>query len=157
MTDEKYFRILHQSRNQYASVIGTSDPNLSAFNPRKGKLLACHGLADAIIFPNRTVDYYKRVSETVCDVRDFYRFFEAPGVAHCRGGTGPQPVGELGAVVNWVDQGVAPEESRALNVTLHGQMSREGQTLPTRKLCAWPKRQSYDRGDPNVEGSWEGV
>jgi hypothetical protein len=157
MTDEKYFRILHQSRNQYASVIGTSDPDLPALKTRKGKLLARHDLADAIIFPNGTIDYYNRVTETVCGVRDFYRFFAAPGVAHCRGGTGPQPVRELDAVVNWVEQGVAPEELRALNVTLHGQMPREGQTLPTRKLCAWPKRQSYDRGDPNVEERWEGV
>ena len=93
MTNEEYFRILHQSRNQYASVMGTSDPDLSLFKARNGKLLTWHGLADTVIFPNGTEDYYKRVSDKVNGVQDFYRYFEAPGVAHCKGGAGPQPVG----------------------------------------------------------------
>ena len=80
MTNEEYFRVLHQSRNQYSSIIGTSDPDLSLFKARNGKLITWHGLGDQLIFPNGTEDYYKRVAEQVDDVQDFYRYFEAPGV-----------------------------------------------------------------------------
>lgn len=155
MTNEEYFRILHQSRNQYSSIIGTSDPDLSLFKARNGKLITWHGLADQVIFPNGTEDYYKRVAEQVEGVQDFYRYFEAPGVGHCRGGAGPQPVGELKALVKWVEQGVAPNELSAVNVTLHGEAPDAGQSLPTRKLCAWPKKQRYNGGDPLVAESFD--
>lgn len=157
MTNEEYFRILHQSRNQYSSVIGTSDPDLSLFKARNGKLITWHGLADQLIFPNGTEHYYKRVAEQVEDVQDFYRYFEAPGVAHCRGGAGPQPVGELEALVKWVEQGVAPNELSAVNATLYGGSPNAGQSLPTRKLCAWPKKQKYNGGDPLKAESFECV
>lgn len=157
MTNEEYFRILHQSRNQYSSVMGTSDPDLSLFKARNGKLITWHGLADTVIFPNGTEDYYKRVSDSVNGVQDFYRFFEAPGVAHCSGGAGPQPVGELKALVKWVEQGVAPDELSAVNKTLHGKAPGVGQSLPTRKLCAWPKMQKYNGGNPTVAESFDCV
>ena len=157
MTNEEYFRVLHQSRNQYSSIMGTSDPDLSLFKARKGKLITWHGLADQLIFPNGTEHYYKLVAEQVEEVRDFYRYFEAPGVAHCRGGAGPQPVGELEALVKWVEQGVAPDELSAVNTTLHGEVPVAGQSLPTRKLCAWPKKQKHNGGDPLVAESFDCV
>jgi len=157
MTNDEYFRVLHESRNQYSSIIGTSDPDLSLFKARNGKLISWHGLADHLIFPNGTEDYYKRVAEQVEGVQDFYRYFEAPGVGHCRGGAGPQPVGELEAVVRWVEQGVAPDELVAVNTTIYGKEAGEGQSLPTRKLCAWPKKQKYNGGDPLVAGSFDCV
>jgi hypothetical protein len=157
MTNEEYFRILHLSRNQYASIIGTSDPDLSLFKARGGKLLTWHGLADQVIFPNGTHDYYKRVSDSVDDVRDFFRIFEAPGVGHCSGGAGPQPFGELEALVRWVEHGIAPDELSAVNTTLHGKAPGAGQSLPTRKLCAWPKMQKYNGRDPTVAESFDCV
>lgn len=157
MTNEEYFRVLHQSRNQYSSIIGTSDPDLSLFKARNGKLITWHGLADHLIFPNGTENYYKRVTEQVDGVQDFYRYFEAPGVGHCRGGAGPQPVGELKVLVKWVEEGVAPDELSAVNVTLHGKEPDAGQSLPTRKLCAWPKKQKYNGGDPLVAENFDCV
>jgi len=157
MTNDEYFRVLHQSRNQYASIMGTSDPDLSLFKARNGKLITWHGLADQVIFPNGTENYYERVAEQVDDVQDFYRYFEAPGVGHCRAGAGPQPVNELEALVKWVEHGVAPDELTAVNVTLHGESPGAGQPLPTRKLCAWPKKQKYNGGDPLVAESFDCV
>lgn len=44
-----------------------------------------HGLADELIFPNGSSNYYERVLELDPKAHDFYRLFEAPGVAHCAG------------------------------------------------------------------------
>ena len=41
-------------------------------------------------------------------VQRFYRLFRAPGIAHCGGGAGPQPQNLFGALVDWVERGVAP-------------------------------------------------
>lgn len=155
MTDDEFFRILHQSRNQYASIMGTADPDLSLFKARNGKLLTWHGLADQVIFPNGTVDYYQRVMEKIDNVPDFFRYFSAPGVAHCRGGAGAQPVDELKALVDWVENGVAPDTLSAVNATLWGKEPEPGQSLPTRKLCAWPKVQRYNGGDPTIAESFD--
>lgn len=157
MTNEEYFTALHQSRNEFNSIIGTSDPDLSRFKARNGKMITWHGLADRLIPPNNTESYYRRVAEVVPDVHDFYRFYKAPGVQHCAGGAGPQPTLELEALVKWVEEGVAPDVLPAVNATLNGVVPSDLQTLPTRKICAWPKQQVYNGGDPNVAESFDCV
>lgn len=157
MTNAEFFDLVHQSRNQYASIIGTADPDLSRFKARNGKMITWHGLADPLIQPNGTVDYYRRVSETFDDVQDFYRYFEAPGVGHCSGGVGAQPVKTLEALVKWVEQGVAPDTLLAMNATLYGDEPGLGQSLPVRKLCAWPKVQTWNGGDPAAAESFDCV
>lgn len=42
-------------------------------------------------------------------MNDFYRLFFAPGVAHCFGGPGGQPYTVLDALVEWVENGTAPD------------------------------------------------
>jgi feruloyl esterase len=85
------------------------------------------------------VNYFNRVltgNGGVKHVDDFARLFMAPGVAHCGGGAGPNPVGTFEAVVNWVENGVAPERlmaSRAL----------PGGAVRTRPLCAYPKTANW--------------
>lgn len=157
MTNEEYFGVLHQSRNQFASVMGTADPDLSLFQTLGKKMITWHGLADPVIFPNGTEDYYKRVLEQIPDVHDFYRIFEAPGVGHCSGGAGAQPVGELEALVSWVEHGVAPNTLSAVNTTLSGNDKKPDQVHPSRKICAWPKVQKYNGGDPSVAESFDCV
>jgi hypothetical protein len=36
------------------------------------------------------------------------RFFLPPGVAHCGGGAGPAPYGQLDALLSWMEEGNAP-------------------------------------------------
>jgi hypothetical protein len=70
-------------------------------------------------------------------VQKFYRLFRAPGVAHCGGGSGPQPQNLFGALVNWVENGVAPEQILAQN-TSGGVVTR------TRPLCPYPQTAIYN-------------
>lgn len=47
----------NQSVEQYGFVIGTDDPDLTAFRERGGKAIVWHGWADQLISADGTVDY----------------------------------------------------------------------------------------------------
>ena len=94
------------------------------------------------------------MQKAVPNTRDFYRVFEAPGVQHCQGGAGGQPVQDLESLVAWVERGVVPETLKTLNVTLSGSPPGPGQSLPTRYICAWPQEQKYRGGDPTLPSSF---
>ncbi|WP_432942982.1 tannase/feruloyl esterase family alpha/beta hydrolase [Kribbella sp. CA-253562] len=135
----EFVRLFLQSRVQYNHVIGTDNPDLSAFKRAGGKLLSWHGGNDELVFQQGTVDYRKRVERTVGgDVNSFYRLFLAPGAQHCGGGVGPAPTDPLAALVSWVEQGKAPKTLPA--ATADG---------ATRNLCAYPLTAHYTgQGDP---------
>ena len=63
---------------------------------------------------------------------EFARLFLAPGVAHCAGGTGPAPYGQLDALRSWVEEGKAPETLTAARRDQTGVITR------SRPLCAYP-------------------
>ena len=129
------------------SNINTDNPDLSAFNGRKGKLLMYHGLADNLIMPQGSVNYYNRVLAAMgglSEVQKFYRFYLVPGLTHSGALTGgasvPLPQSSLGrdelftTLQNWVEKGVAPDR---LEVT-----STDASTsIP---LCVYPQKITYD-------------
>lgn len=43
LTQEDYDRIAHASTQMYDSIIGTNDPDLSAFRDKGGKIVGFHG------------------------------------------------------------------------------------------------------------------
>ncbi|KAE8372966.1 Tannase/feruloyl esterase [Aspergillus bertholletiae] len=136
--------IFTRSKKEYNDIIGTDDPNLSAFKQAGGKMLTWHGLSDTLIFPKGTEQYYKRVEEKDPFVRDFYRYFEAPGAYHCSGGVGPVPVDPLSQVVDWVENGVVPETVDAL--------AADGRR---RNLCLYPLVSVYKGGDVMDASSYQ--
>lgn len=71
------------------------------------------------------------LSETDFAVKQFARLFLAPGVGHCGGGEGPNPIGVFDALVNWVEKGAAPD-------TLPATRRRQDGTVVARPLCAYP-------------------
>jgi feruloyl esterase len=145
LTEEDFFNVMRKSIQEFDSVIGTADPDLSQFHKRGGKMITWHGLTDQLISPNGTVEYYERVMDVHPDAHDFYRYFEAPGVAHCSGGPGPRPRDDLGAVVKWVEEGEAPDVLEAISPAGDGTV---------RNLCPYPSRQVYVGGDPKSKDSF---
>jgi hypothetical protein len=54
-------------------------PTIQIFLPfelQKGEMITWHGLADNLIFPNGTVQYYKRMTAMDPSVQDCYRFLK---------------------------------------------------------------------------------
>ncbi|QSZ32378.1 hypothetical protein DSL72_001952 [Monilinia vaccinii-corymbosi] len=149
LTRKQYTRIFHSSVQQFASIIDTSDPDLSVFRDAGGKLISWHGLSDPFIFPNGTSSYYEEVEARDENVRDYYRYFEAPGVQHCSGGNGPFPGDALGALVDWVERGVAPD------ILVAKSLPAEDGSVVQRNLCVYPLVAAYLGGDPTVASSFE--
>ncbi|PWY89580.1 putative feruloyl esterase B precursor [Aspergillus sclerotioniger CBS 115572] len=137
MTEKQFFDAMHSSLLEYTSLVGNTDPDLSSFKASGGKLITWHGLADEVIPPKGTVSYYEEVLKADPDARDYHRFFEALGVAHCYGGPGPVPNGAMSQLVEWVENDQAP-------AVLH---ATRGSNNTARDLCPYPLRQTYIGGD----------
>jgi feruloyl esterase len=140
VTPAHYERFWDQSVEQYGSVIGTDNPDLSAFRERGGKAIVWHGWADQLISAEGTVDYYNRVQQAMGGPKrtsEFVRLFMAPGVAHCGGGAGPAPTGLLEALVAWVEDGRAPD------MILATRRDQSGAVTRSRPLCPYPQVAKY--------------
>ncbi len=140
MAPAAYERYWDQSLEEYGAVIGTDNPDLGSFRDRRGKAILWHGWADQLISAEGTIDYYKRVQQRMGGAKktaEFARLFLAPGVAHCGGGEGPNPYGQLDALLSWVEDGKAPETLTAARRDTTGTITR------SRPLCQYPLVAKY--------------
>lgn len=140
MTPAAYERYWDQSQEEYANVIGTDNPDLTAFRDRGGKAIIWHGWADQLITADATIDYYQRVLKVMGGadkVSQFARLYMAPGVGHCGGGAGPSPYGQLDDMLSWVEQGKAPETLTAARRDQTGAITR------SQPLCRYPLVAKY--------------
>lgn len=138
------------SQDLFHEVIGTDDPDLTPFRDAGGRLVMWHGWHDELIVPQGSIDYYERVIETMGgtgDVAEFARLFMVPGMLHCEGGSGLTEFDAFAALVDWVENGRAPE-----TITASG---GGGGDSATRPLCPYPAVATYDgSGDPNEAESF---
>lgn len=163
LTRTEYDRLSHLGLQLYNSVIGTQDPDISAFRDAGGKMLTWHGLSDELIPVGSSVDYYARVRELDGNVDDYFRLFLSPGTVHCAPGQGPFPHGVLEDLVSWVEEGRAPEQLIAQNISnwdpttgnLRGSANETaGRGRP---LCLFPKVQTFVGGDADLISSYRCV
>ncbi|HJT06648.1 MAG TPA: tannase/feruloyl esterase family alpha/beta hydrolase [Stellaceae bacterium] len=145
------------SEKRWTDIIASDNPDLSAFRRRGGKVIITHGWADQIIPSMNSIGYYNGVLRDPRNggsrkkVEDFARLFMLPGMAHCGGGNGPNVFDAFGAVVNWRETGVAPDQIIASRVV-------GGQTVETRPLCPYPQVARYiGTGDTNVAANFRCV
>jgi hypothetical protein len=115
----QFVQYFNQSVREFAYPIATDNPDLTAFEHDGGKILIWHGLADQLIFPQGTIQYYQRVQDTMGteNTATFARLFIARGAAHCGPGAGPAPANPLdadavAAEVDGLDQGGADAAHR---------------------------------------------
>jgi len=134
-----------------AQRFNATNPDLSAFRKRGGKLIIYHGWSDAAIPPTNAINYYESVVSKMGakDTKTFVRLFMVPGMQHCGGGPGPNVFGQGGAaqadpqhdmaaaLEQWVDKGVAPEQLIATRYKIAANPASGVQR--TRPLCAYPK------------------
>ena len=138
------------------SITNSADPDLTRFLIKNGgKLILYHGWSDGGAHPEPTLDYYKDVASTtfagdIDTARDHTRLFMAPGMAHCRGGPGPNDWDKLAPLVDWVENGNVPD----FVVATH---STDGVVDNERPVCAYPEQAVYigPSGGQNDPSNWK--
>lgn len=148
-----YFELFGKASYEYGGLLNADHPDLSLLQASGTKLLSWHGLEDELIPYRNTLSYRQKVEDMMTGGRssqidDFYRLFLAPGVAHCKGGTGPMPSDPLAALVDWVEHDMPPD-------TLHAETTDAQGNLISRDLCLWPAKSKYmGIGDAKRASSW---
>jgi len=136
--------------------------DLSALKNRGAKMIVYHGVSDAIFSVEDTTAWYEGLAAANGgDASDFARFFRVPGMNHCDSGPSTDQFDALGALVNWVEQGVAPERIVA-TTRGSGNAAVQNEDLPadwaadrSRPLCPYPRVARYNgSGDPEVADSF---
>jgi feruloyl esterase len=149
-----------------AQVLNATDPNLTAFKARGGKLILYHGWNDPAISALNTINYYNEVisSMGVRDTLTFSRLYMVPGMQHCAGGPGPDSFGLGGsgakdakhnlelALEEWVEKGNAPS---AIIATKYEGVDSARHVKMTRPLCTYPQVAKYKgSGDTHDAGNF---
>jgi feruloyl esterase len=134
---------------KFSSTLDAVNPDLRKFKAHGGKLIQYHGWEDPAIPPRDSIAYFNSVQSKMGDTSNFYRLFMAPGMLHCAGGRGPNPVHApaMAALVNWVEQGRAPDR---LIVTKRAGNKPAGAIERTRPLCPHPLLAQWDGS-----GDWD--
>jgi hypothetical protein len=155
--------LLRQSKEKFAADLDATNPDLSQFASRGGKLILYHGWNDPAIPPANTILYFESVEKQmgVEKVDAFARLYMIPGMEHCINGPGASVFGQYGtqtsagpkfgvfdSLENWVEKGSPLDNVTATKFEAgpDGAMKVEF----TRPLCAYPKIAKYSgSGDAN--------
>lgn len=134
-----------------APILNATDPDLTAFKERGGKLILYHGWSDAAIPAASTINYYQSVQSKMgtSSAADFVQLYMAPGMQHCAGGPGPDMFGQWSvaqgdpqhdmdaALERWVEEGTAPGPIIAAKYKTF--MDPASGVVRTRPLCPYPE------------------
>jgi len=133
-----------QQLSALASLVDAVDPDLADFGARGAKLLMYFGWSDPLLMPLMGVHYYESALQANGPhTTDFFRLFMMPGVFHCGGGYGPDQFDGMTQLIEWVEDGTAPDAIRATQ-------TENGNVVRTRPLCPYPQVARYDgTGDVN--------
>jgi len=150
-----------ESAMEFMTPLG-DDTDLDTLRSTGAKMLVVHGAADPIFSADDTARWYDEVDKAYKNkAESFVRYFEVPGMAHVRGGASTDQFDGLGALVDWVEHGEAPE---SIVATARGEGNPGGANAEvpadwsadrTRLLCAYPEVARYTGGDPEVASSFD--
>ena len=151
---------LNKRRMELSAVLDSTNPDLSAFRKRGGKLIVVIGTNDTLASPGAQLAYYQAVLDKMgrAAVDSFARFFVLPQTGHGLSGSTyntdgdgkavpvqpiPNTYDRLGLITDWVELGKAPGKS--VSVTA-GERS-----MP---LCSYPEYPKYSHGPTGSASSY---
>lgn len=147
-------------REQIAGWLDTTNPDLSAFRNRGGKMIVAVGTDDTIASSGEQLNYYRSLLDTMGRdaVDSFARLYVLPQTGHGLSGSSaaidgdgnaitqaaiPSGFDRLALLQNWVENGVIPGKSELL--------SGPAGSLP---MCSYPEYPHYQDGDRNEASSY---
>ena len=137
---------------QVSKLMDSTNPDLSRFSARSGKLVILEHMADYAQSPYAGIRYFENVQRKLGadKTAEFARLYAAPGVDHVGSGA-PANVDMLGVLVDWVENGKAPSD---LEVTEQKVEAPAFETLRSLPLCRWPAWPHYKSGQVNLAASF---
>jgi hypothetical protein len=135
---------------ELSALMDATNPDLSAFKQRGGKLIMRSNLADYAVSPFALMNYYEAVTKLMGNdaVDQFVRFYVSPGSAHSGlvlsgidGTPVPYQADLLSVLDTWVDKGQSPPSDKLIQ-TLH---TKEAPfpVVASRPMCAYPAHPHY--------------
>jgi hypothetical protein len=143
-TTDMSFDVDKEALADIQPLVDSMSTNLTTFSSHGGKLIFYHGDSDAWFSPLDTFEYYKNMAASnggLDTISKWSQFYFVPGMSHCAGGQSLDQFDLLGAMVNWVENGVPPASVTATGKVFPGR---------SRPLCAYPKHAHY-KGQGNTE------
>jgi len=137
---------------EVSNLMDSTNPDLSRFRERKGKLIILEHLADYAQSPYAGIRYFENVERLMGTATTalFARLYTAPGVDHVGSGA-PANVDMLSVLVDWVEKDQAPGD---LEVT---EQKAEAPAFPVVRalpLCRWPAWPHYNAGSVTEASSY---
>jgi len=156
-TESKYA----ERRRELSAILDSTNPDLSAFQKRGGKMIVAIGTNDTTAPPGEQLDYYKSVVDKMgrSNVDAFARLFVLPQTGHGLTGTSyttdgdgkpqearqvPSTFDRVALLIDWVEKGVAPGKS----IVVTG----GGRSLA---MCSYPEYPKYNMGPVDAAASYE--
>ena len=143
---------LNKRREELSLWLDGTNPDLTAFARRGGKMIVAIGTNDTLASPGSQLDYYQALIDKMgrMQLDSFARLFVIPQAGHGLNGSNysvdgdgktipsspiPSSWDRVGLLLNWVERGVAPAMSETV-------------TAGERKfpLCSYPKYPKYSSG-----------
>jgi len=143
---------LNARREELSAWLDSTNPDLSAFAKRGGRMIVAMGTNDTLASPGSQLDYYQSVIDKMgrSAVDDFARFYVIPQTGHGLTGSSytangdgqaisatqiPSRFDRVAMLLDWVEKGTAPAKS----ATVTGNTG----SLP---LCSYPTYPKYNSG-----------
>jgi len=147
-------------RGELSAWLDSTNPDLSAFEKRGGKMIVAIGTNDTLASPGAQLDYYQAVLDKMgrSKVDSFGRLYVLPQTGHGLSGTIygtdgdgkqieskpiPNTFDRFALLVDWVENGKAPGKS--ITVTAGGR------SLP---MCSYPEYPKYKKGPVETAESY---
>jgi feruloyl esterase len=154
--------------DQLAKVLNATSTDLGEFNRRGNKLIMYHGWADPLIPSPSSINYFNALvagggddvqpvgmgaaNDKLARTQKYARLFMVPGMYHCSGGPGPNVFDAITPLVNWAENGVAPE---TIVATKFVNDTPPAGVQMTRPLCVFPKVAKYiGSGNTNLAANF---
>ena len=151
---------LNKRRVELSAILDSTNPDLSAFQKRGGKLIVVIGTNDTLASPGAQLAYYQSVLDKMgrAAVDSFARFFVLPQTDHGLAGRNysadgdgkevavqpiPSSYNRLDLIVDWVENGKAPGKSTPFTAG--------DRSLP---MCSYPEYPKYSSGPVGSDSSY---
>ncbi|MEJ8849986.1 tannase/feruloyl esterase family alpha/beta hydrolase [Variovorax rhizosphaerae] len=148
---------------QVSAMMDSTDPDLSAFLRRGGKLIIRENTGDMVQSPVAGMQYYDSVIARMgrADAERFLRLYVSPASSH--GGTAvslttgtpvPTTTDLLATLDQWAAGGKAPDD---VLIQVRNETVAPFTTLASRPMCRYPNHPQFVSGDPLKAASYRCV